>query len=445
MSYLEKPPLKPPLLWPSVAFFFNNFDTTNQGWITSISHTLHNPFFRTEWVICTYPTSGSYACTPRYIFYLLALLSIVFRGKSWIVTVALVTVMIYSSTAAIHAIVAASAAVAQLTTRLLATKQNYEVVWIDGPSQTGRLERGLPGGPVWLPVLPMVYEPDADAILAIIGFAYLCLLPMQVRSETLKNAKPTHKKIVLAWSILLFVGLICAFLIDIFVTIWFFPQLRFCPPDQVDRLPIVSSGPLVGIESWDKDWYRWNRTISDIFIFGNSTARFLNNCIYPCSEFFWPIRDPTDIVIVDFSLSDRAPISAKFVVALYIAACVVVGLFTLASLTVLLIQHRSPHEEVGVKEALEKFRQALTLRDRSRISRYWRLVARGWIFSVIMFSQWPCIIVCLFFIGVKEYSIWWGGLQEESFRHIGQWGVLVGTFLTFFAGWSVREKIETRT
>jgi hypothetical protein len=151
----------------------------------------------------------------------------------------------------------------------------------------------------------MVYEADADALLTIAGFAFLCLLPIQVRSKTLRQAKPGNKNIVLAWSVLLFLGLVSAFMIDIYYTIWAsFPQLRFCPPDQEDTLPIFSNGPPTGAESWDgKDWYRWNRTIRYHFIFRNSSALFPNNCIYPCSEFSWPLRDPTDIFIGHLSLT----------------------------------------------------------------------------------------------------------------------------------------------
>jgi hypothetical protein len=298
---MDKPHLRTPVLWQSIAFFYGNFNTTNQGWITRTDQSLHNQFFRTQWVVCTYPTSGSYCRTPRFIFYALALLSLLALRKSWGITVGVATVMIYSSTAAIHAMVAAVAALTQLTTRLSAIQENYEVLLVDGPSQTGRLEHGSPGGPMWLPVLPMVYEPVADAILAIVRAAFLCFLPMQVRSTTLKKAKPEQKAIVIAWSILLWVGLVSALAIDIFVTIWFFPQLRFCPKDDADPIPTSSYGPPAGVDSWDgKDWYRWNRTIRDHFIFNNSTALFLNNCIYPCSEFSWPLRDPTDIIMDHF-------------------------------------------------------------------------------------------------------------------------------------------------
>jgi hypothetical protein len=444
MNYLDKPPLRIPFLWQSIAYYFDDFNKTDEGWITSTDHTLHNPFFRTQWVTCVYLPSGSYGPTARYIFYTLALLSILFRKKSGTLGIALVSVMIYSSTAAIHAITAAVAAVMQLAARLAGIRENYEGVLIDGTSQTGNLEPWSAGGPVWLPVVPLVHEADADAILAIVGFAFLCLLPMQIRSETLKKAEPAQKIIVFAWSILLFVGLVSAFALDIYVTIWsFFPKLRFCPFDQADTLPMFSNGPPAGAETWDgKDWYRWNRTIRDHFIFKNSSALLPNKCIYPCFEYSWPLRDPTDIFVNIASFSYQLPISEEFVIALYITAGVIVSLFAGANLTLFIMIYLSANRrKVRVRTggtSFKNFYQVWSSNDHSGISRYWRLVVRGWLWIVVMIAQWPSIIANLFFIVVQEYSIWTSGLSEETFRHIGQWGVLVGAVLVFGAVWSAR-------
>jgi hypothetical protein len=142
MNSLDKPPLQSflTLPWLSIADFFANFNATAQDWVIGIDQTIQNPFFRTQWVSCLYQPSGSYGPTSRFTFYALAALSIFARMTSWVVTVALVSFMIYSSTAAIHAIVAAVAAMVQLTTWLAAIKENYEVVLIDGTTQTGNLE-----------------------------------------------------------------------------------------------------------------------------------------------------------------------------------------------------------------------------------------------------------------------------------------------------------------
>jgi hypothetical protein len=49
--------------------------------------------------------------------------------------------------------------------------------------------------------------------------------------------------------------------------------------------------------------------------------------------------------------------------------------------------------------------------------------------TVLTLISWPSIVVNVFFIGIQEYSIWICGPNAESFRHIGQWGVLVGLCL----------------
>jgi hypothetical protein len=47
----------------------------------------------------------------------------------------------------------------------------------------------------------LVHETDENAVLAVIEFAFLCLLPMQAGSWTLRDAKPAQKAIIFAWCI----------------------------------------------------------------------------------------------------------------------------------------------------------------------------------------------------------------------------------------------------
>jgi hypothetical protein len=77
-------------------------------------------------------------------------------------------------------------------------------------------------------------------------------------------------------------------------------------------------------------------------------------------------------------------------------------------------------EEGQVSAARKRLLQEWRLRDCSGLSRYWRLVVKVWILIVVAFAGWPSIITVVFFIGVKEYSMWWGGVNEETFRHVGQ-------------------------
>jgi hypothetical protein len=106
----------------------------------------------------------------------------------------------------------------------------------------------------------------------------------------------------------------------------------------------------------------------------------------------------------------------------------------MASLTVLFIRRVSGlFQEVEIKTVVKKFRQAWSSGDYSGIC----------ILALMTFAEWPSIVTCVFFVIVKEYSIWWGGLQEESFRHIGQWGVLLGSALLAVAGWTGRDNLAS--
>lgn len=82
-----------------------NVHFDSQGWIIGNNATGSNPYFRTQWIQCSYEISGGCGPTPRYIYYFLALLSVGARHQSWVINAALGSVMVYSSTAAVHALV----------------------------------------------------------------------------------------------------------------------------------------------------------------------------------------------------------------------------------------------------------------------------------------------------------------------------------------------------
>ncbi|KAK0710092.1 hypothetical protein B0T26DRAFT_679416 [Lasiosphaeria miniovina] len=74
-------------------------------WIIGTETTGNNTFFRSQVVQCSYPISGGYGPTARYVYYFMAILSVVAHKQSWVATAALGSVIVYSSTAAIHALV----------------------------------------------------------------------------------------------------------------------------------------------------------------------------------------------------------------------------------------------------------------------------------------------------------------------------------------------------
>lgn len=92
---------------------------------------VNNTIFIVERVIASYSLSGSYGLAPRILFYFLILVAVLWR-KSFLITVALGSVMVYSSGAALHAIVLAS-----LTSRMVprSSLENYGSVQVD-PGRT---------------------------------------------------------------------------------------------------------------------------------------------------------------------------------------------------------------------------------------------------------------------------------------------------------------------
>ena len=196
-----------------------------------------NAVFSTQWVTCSYPISATYGPTPRYIFYFLAILTVLMRKSAWVGTAALGSVMTYSATAAIHAIV------------LLAIRSNmysghgmadgyHMTVLVEGQSTSGYND-GLDSA-LWLPVLPMAWDSDIDAVLAIAGTAFLAILPMKIWSKTFRQSGATP--VLVLWSRLLLIGIICGLIDEAYLDLQIFPQLRFCHPGLDDTLPLTNSG-----------------------------------------------------------------------------------------------------------------------------------------------------------------------------------------------------------
>lgn len=134
--------------------------------------------------------------------------------------------MAYSGVAAIHAL-ALVAIRKDLVPKYMT--DNYEVILVGGssptsawvwPTQDTWRQTGL-----WLPLLPGSWDGDCDAVLAIVGIAFLVMAPMQTWSKTFRVSQ--KKAVLFLWSLLLFVGIICALVNEAYVKFYSFPQLRF--------------------------------------------------------------------------------------------------------------------------------------------------------------------------------------------------------------------------
>ncbi|KAI6289547.1 hypothetical protein MCOR27_000043, partial [Pyricularia oryzae] len=175
----------------------------------------------------------------------MSFVAITCRAESWAAPIALTSIMAYSATTAIHALVLAAVSLTDYISRLSRLRSGYEVVLVGGVSLSGTLERGGGDGPVWLPLIPMVFDPDTDLINLVLGFTYLCIIPLYRRSVVYKNLTDTPRKRLLAWVWILLVtaGFVAGFGTSVYMQIWYSPQVRFCP---------AGNGPIDAAGAHDK-------------------------------------------------------------------------------------------------------------------------------------------------------------------------------------------------
>lgn len=125
--------------------------------------------------------------------------------------------------------------------------------------------------------LAMASRLPRGPILAIVGTAFLVVLSMQIWSNTFK--KSDAKAVSFLWS-----GLAQSVLLSMRPFAGYstsaIPQLRFCPPNLNDTLPLNSgSANDFDARQHAMDPYYWNRTLWATF--QNSSGRNSNACLYP--------------------------------------------------------------------------------------------------------------------------------------------------------------------
>ena len=431
-------------------------NTTSDLWVIG-----NNTLFDTQWIECSYPISGSYGPTPRYIYYALIVFTLLARKNAWLVKAALGSVMIYSSTAAIHAIVLVSIRTKLVPKYLI---ENYMVILVEGTTQKSKYSGGFTyntPGATWLPVLPMAWDNDSDPVLAIIGIAFLVLLPMQLWSSTFKKSE--GKAVLFIWSGLLLIGVICALVNEAYSILWTFPQLRFCPPNFNDTLPLTNSGSDVIGMDWDHvDWYYWNRTVYNYFTDPSSQSG--NTCLYPCFATAWPLRDPSEITVVSgtFGGTGDSDTGYKLLFALYFVVCSSgVSSLTLVALDITRRQTRklaygtySPSVEAAtpstsyllklgrkvkaIHSVFPNDGRSRILRSRlphlgPRILKYLMVLGRAYLWIINLYARIISPLAVLFFVGWIEWYIWTSDPRGETFRHVGQWGALLAAAFVILA------------
>lgn len=442
------------------------FNTLGNDWIIGSEWTGQNPYFRTQFVQCFYPVSGSYGSTSRIVYYLAIVIALIARRRiGWLAYAALGLVMTYSSTAAIHALILV------IVRKEMAPDDRIDLPRSEKVQVQGNWTPTYEGSPLgythyagnsqlWLPLIPMVYDRDADPVLTIVGTAFLILLPMQIWSSTVRSAR--EKGLLVLWGLLLFMGLVCALINEDFVQFWYYNQLRFCPPDREDQLPFPNvidndkkhaqhyqdfAGP------WKPgNFHRWHQVIGDVFVHKNrSMAEFPNACIYPCFEFNrWPVRDSQDIWAGP--PRDWGNFNPTTWLYLLIVAYILVILSCLSSMTVLVVmwwprldhwknvrpagvfsRARSLWNTDGASHSDEENPDA-RLKD-GLFRRVRRRVFVVWMVCVYFFAFVISPLAVTFFVVFFEWKLWEFDREgRETMNHIGQWGLIVTAVLVIVAG-----------
>ncbi|GME23601.1 putative integral membrane protein [Neofusicoccum parvum] len=237
------------------------YHSNTDGWIYGNDITGDNHNFSTQWLECIYPISGTYAATPRLIYYVFLLVPFVPRipwlRKSWLREAALTLVMTYSSTTAIHALILVSTWKRMAPDGML-DAEKHEIVQVQG-NWTGTYQTStnlsyhqnnvtLADGTrqlndhLWMPLLPMVRDHDADPVLSILGSVFLLFLPLQIWSRTMQE--PRFRFLWPAWGVILLIGFVSALVYEDLTIFWNMWQLRFCPgraPNDKDLLPFANT------------------------------------------------------------------------------------------------------------------------------------------------------------------------------------------------------------
>ncbi|PMB73608.1 hypothetical protein BM221_001031 [Beauveria bassiana] len=441
-------------LFPENVKLFPPYNTDEDGWIVGSDAQRQNADFDTQLVQCAYSPSGSYGPTPRYAFYALLVVTIVWRQVGWAAKVALGAVMVYSATTTIHAVILPS-----IHTRLMLgidpEAKDYEIVRVGDSLFPAKHSPG--DDSLWMAVLPMAWDSDVDPVLTVVGLAFLVLLPMQIWSLTLRESlRESSVKLLLSlWVVFLFAGALCALVAEAYVQLWAFPQLRFCPRGFHDALPLMNDGSQTVGGTWDgQDWYHWSRTVLAHFVNKTDTRPLGNTCIYPCFDTAWPLRDPTEIQVL--------PLIISALVAMYF----LFGATSVANLSIAVIMNK-PGRRLFAMMRLDYFSEFLSDENAHRLvvsqARYpWTkalimfrhilarfqsprpgssalgkrslvLCLQGYFLIIYVYAWLSGLPVCLYFTVFMGYVIWASDPPSESFNHIGQWGTIAGLVLTFGA------------
>ena len=385
------------------------YDIDPNAWIST-----HSLPFNIQWIQCTYPISGQYGQIPRYVYYCFVVIAVLLRSRTWIATTIMASIMTYSGAAAVHALILVSLRQRLLSSGSWAVEFNGNHPW-------------------FLPIRPQVWDTDTDGVTAIVGVGFLVLAPMQVYSSTFQRSGA--KAILLLWSVLLLAGLVSALISSAYIGVYDSPQLRFCPLDFNETLPITkspyntpSTERLVGSPDWHLASVDWNATIWNVFT--DPSSRRFSTCIYPCFSTSWPLRDDSEIIVTAYGNPTNSDTGWYLDFAIF-TQIIASGVCTI---TIFVLKcfgwYQRQRSSLGTR-----FTNALQARPffAWKTAKRYGLTCCTLHFIVLdAYAKYGSPIALVCFAAWIEWQLWYDS-SGEDFRHVGQWGALVAAGLLLIA------------
>ena len=227
---------------------------------------------------CTFPISGQYQRTPRYICYTLLVFTVIIRKHRWLAVGAAASVLTYSGVAAIHSII------------LFASNKKFH------PAKTKARCESLPIPGVADPFLACagVSDPDVGVIMIFISGIMLGALPMAAWSTAFR--KSARKPILIIWLLLLALGHSLYYLARSDVNLHY----QICPRDTTEAFLGANFQPSALDQAW-------RNSFNSLVSMTHQSLQSLENdtrptCIYSCfATTAYAGRTVQDIGIVDYT------------------------------------------------------------------------------------------------------------------------------------------------
>lgn len=355
-------------------------------------------------IACVYPISGQYNNIPRWLYYFLLISVIVFRRQEWLAVGAAATSLTYGGGAAIHALILASA---RLSSNSLIS---------DGFAQ-------LPTGQKYW-INPMSLDLDTDGTLAVVGVGFLITLPMALWSSEFRRSGA--KPILVLWTILMFIGMICC-LINLYgvdaTPDGPYRQYRFCPASLNDTLPVAWG---VNVEFSGGDWNSsiWNHFTKD-------GATYLG-CVYPCFGTQQLLRSQSEMAAITFPelLPSNAQYWGVYLIAAIVYGCVPATMLLCLAVLILnlagfTVSSPAPHEKSKFLAYLQ-FEEQFAICSRSDLALRLKGEHKGKLafnLLVLGINAYAMILTPLILIAFVIWIEWTLTLdiQAEVYQDVGQW------------------------